>query len=76
MAALAQNVPKSPRSFVWFREFLRQELTPYSGRFETVARMVIAATLVMIVCVTFRIPYAFLGAIYTFIISAKTRQQH
>jgi multidrug resistance protein MdtO len=71
MGALAQNVPKSPRSFVWFREFLRQELTPYSGRFETVARMVIAATLVMIVCVTFRIPYAFEGVIYTFIISRE-----
>ena len=72
MAALAQNVPKSPRSLAWFREFLRQELAPYSGRFETVARMVIAATLVMIVSVTFRIPYAFEGAIYTFIISRES----
>jgi len=30
--------------------------------------MVLAATLVMIICVTFRIPYAFEGAIYTFIV--------
>jgi multidrug resistance protein MdtO len=71
MAALAQSAPKSPRSLDWFREFLRQELAPYSGRFETVVRMVVAATLVMIVCVTFRIPYAFEGAIYTFIISRE-----
>jgi len=71
MAALAQSAPKSPRSLDWFWEFLRQELAPYSGRFETVVRMVIAATLVMIVCVTFRIPYAFEGAIYTFIISRE-----
>src|SRR5580658_4965169 len=68
MAALAQSAPKLPRSLDWFREFLRQELAPYAGRFETVVRMVIAATLVMIVCVTFRIPYAFEGAIYTFIV--------
>ena len=71
MAALAQSAPKSPRSLAWFREFLRQELAPYAGRFETVVRMVIAATLVMIVCVTFRIPYAFEGVIYTFIISRE-----
>src|SRR5580700_9265743 len=72
MATLAQSTPTSPRSLAWFREFLRQELAPYSGRFETVARMVIAATLVMIVSVTFRIPYAFEGAIYTFIISRES----
>ena len=72
MAALAQSAPKSPRSLDWFWEFLRQELAPYPGRFETVVRMVIAATLVMIVCVTFRIPYAFEGAIYTFIISRES----
>src|ERR1700722_14937833 len=72
MASLAQSAPKSPRSLDWFREFLRQELAPYAGRFETVVRMVIAATLVMIVCVTFRIPYAFEGAIYTFIISRES----
>src|SRR5579863_2585254 len=72
MATLAQSAPKSPRSLDWFREFLRQELAPYSGRFETVARMVIAATLVMIVSVTFRIPYAFEGAIYTLIISRES----
>jgi multidrug resistance protein MdtO len=34
--------------------------------------MVIAATLVMIICETFRIPYAFEGAIYTLIISRES----
>jgi multidrug resistance protein MdtO len=40
--------------------------------------MVLAATLVMLICVTFRIPYAFEGAIYTFIIlreSSRARLQ-
>jgi multidrug resistance protein MdtO len=34
--------------------------------------MVLAATLVMIICMTFRIPYAFEGAIYTFIVSRES----
>jgi multidrug resistance protein MdtO len=34
--------------------------------------MVIAATLVMIICETFRIPYAFEGAIYTLIVSRES----
>jgi hypothetical protein len=49
MATLAQNLPGSPRPLEWFGDFLKQELTPYSGRFEIVARMVIAATLAMFV---------------------------
>jgi multidrug resistance protein MdtO len=38
----------------------------------TVARMVLAATLVMIICNTFRIPYAFLGGIYALLISRES----
>src|SRR3984893_9977354 len=55
MATIAQNLPESHRPLAWFREFLKEELTPYPGRFETVARMVLATTLVMIICMTFRI---------------------
>jgi multidrug resistance protein MdtO len=38
----------------------------------TVARMVLAATLVMIICNTFRIPYTFVGAIYALLISRES----
>src|SRR6202522_339989 len=74
MATIAESLHDSPRALPWLLKFLKEELAPYQGRTETVARMVIAATLVMIICETFRIPYAFEGAIYTLIISrASTR---
>jgi multidrug resistance protein MdtO len=56
----------------WLWEFLKHELAPYPGRIATVARMVLAATLVMIVCNTFRIPYAFVGGIYALLISRES----
>jgi multidrug resistance protein MdtO len=71
MATLAQNVAASPRPLHWFREFLKEELAPYPGRAETVARMVIAAALVMVICMTFRVRYAFQGAVYALIISRE-----
>jgi len=69
MATAAQSPRESPPALDWFLEFLKEELAPVPGRAGIVARMVIAATLVMIICETFRIPYAFEGAIYTLIIS-------
>src|ERR1700720_1120097 len=68
MATAAQSLYESPHALTWFLEFLKEELAPYPGRAGTIARMVLAATLVMIICVTFRISYAFEGAIYTFIV--------
>jgi multidrug resistance protein MdtO len=73
MSALAQTFPGRAAS-VWFRDFLRDELAPYPGRAEKVARMAVAATLVMILCMTFRIPYAFQGALYALIISRESSQ--
>src|SRR5580698_8788505 len=64
--------PDVPRPLAWFWEFLKHELAPYPGRAVTVARMVLAATLVMIICNTFRIPYAFLGGIYALLISRES----
>jgi multidrug resistance protein MdtO len=72
MATIVQSVPAPPRPWAWFGEFLRAELAPYPGRTGTVARMVIAATLVMIICMTFRLSYAFEGAIFTIIISRES----
>ena len=71
MATLAQSLPASPRPLAWFGEFLKQELAPYPGRAGTIVRMVLAATLVMIICMTFRIPRAFQGAVYALMISRE-----
>jgi multidrug resistance protein MdtO len=71
MAALLQSARGSQRPLRWFWEFLKQELAPYPGRAGTVARMVIATTLVMIISMTFRIPFGFQGAIFVLIISRE-----
>lgn len=73
MATAAQSVPQPlQRPTHWFREFLKQELAPYPGRAGTVARMVISATLIMIVCMTFRIPYSWQAAIYALLVSRES----
>jgi multidrug resistance protein MdtO len=72
MATIAESLHDSPRALPWLLKILKEELAPYQGRTEKVARMVLAATLVMIICETFRIPYAFEGAIFTFIISRES----
>ena len=72
MAASTHEMPDGAGPLTWFREFLKQELAPYPGRTMTVARMVAAVTLVMIVCNTYRIPYAFLGGIYALLISRES----
>jgi multidrug resistance protein MdtO len=59
-------------SWVWFREFLRWEIAPYPGRLNTVIRMTIAATLVMIIIVTFRIPNAgFLAGLFSILLARE-----
>jgi len=74
MATAAQSVSATPSSLSWLGEFLKDELSPYRGRTALVARMVIAATLVMVICMVFRIPYAFQGAIYALIVSRESSQ--
>jgi multidrug resistance protein MdtO len=58
----------------WLLDFLREELSPYPGRVVLVFRMVLAATLIVIVGMTFRIPYTYQGAIYALMISRESRQ--
>jgi multidrug resistance protein MdtO len=53
----------------WLEEILKEELAPYPGRGLMVARMVISATLTMILAMTFRIPGGFEGALYAFLIA-------
>ena len=72
MATTAQNLPQPWDTLASFREFLKEELAPYPGRAALVARMVICATLVMIITMTFRIPYGMHGAVFTLIISRES----
>lgn len=72
MATLAHETSDLPHPLTWLSEFLKHELAPYPGRAATVARVVLAATLVMIICNTFRIPFAFLGGIYALLISRES----
>jgi multidrug resistance protein MdtO len=55
----------------WFADFLRSELAPYPGRGMLVARMVISATITMILIMTFRIPGGATGPLYAFLISRE-----
>src|ERR1700761_6313513 len=75
MATIAQSLPQSSGPLHWLWKFLQQELAPYPGRTALVARMTIAATLVMIVCMTFRVPSAFQGAIYVLMISRQSSRE-
>ena len=72
MATVVQSLPQSHAPLTWLRQFLKEELAPYPGRAAVVGRMTIAATLIMIVCMTFRIPFAFQGAIYALLISRES----
>jgi multidrug resistance protein MdtO len=56
---------------VWLWNFLRNELAPYPGRGALVARMVVSASLVMLVTMTFQIPNGAFAAIYAFLISRE-----
>ena len=69
MASIAQSFPASNRPLAWLWEWLRDELAPYPGRALLVARMVTAATLVMIVSMTFRLPYGAYAALYALNVS-------
>jgi multidrug resistance protein MdtO len=72
MGAIAQSLTGSNGRFAWLWEFLRDELAPYQGRTALVARMVTASTLIMIICMTFRIPYGAYGAIFALTLSRES----
>ena len=75
MATRATQFPHRPArptiSWVWFREFIRWEVASYPGRVNTVVRMTIAATLVMIIVVTFRIPNAALAGLFSILLARE-----
>jgi multidrug resistance protein MdtO len=71
--ALTAVAPSNPLDEAgrWFWQFLKDEFAPFPGRASTVARMVISATVVMLLVMTFRVPYGFLGAIYTLLLTRE-----
>jgi multidrug resistance protein MdtO len=69
MAATATTRTRPDDYFAWVGEFLENELQPYPGRAVAASRMVVAATLTMIVIMTFRIHGGGLGTLYAFFIA-------
>ena len=74
MATFAQTIPEPSKPLALHWEFLKEELTPYPGRAALVARMVVAATLAMLITMTFRLPYGAYCAIYSLAISRESTQ--
>jgi len=72
MATFAQTVPKLPKQLTSYWEFLKEELIPYPGRVALVGRMVMAATLAMLITMTFRLPYGAYCAVYAVAISRES----
>ena len=71
-AAQIRHLPVRPAlSWPRFREFIRWEVAPYPGRVNTVVRMTITATLVMIIVVTFRIPNPSLAAFFSILLARE-----
>ena len=71
MASESIPIPHAERFRDWFPDFLRKEFAPYPGRGVLVARIVISATLTMILINTFRIPGGIVGALTAFIFSRE-----
>jgi multidrug resistance protein MdtO len=66
------HLPHAERFTDWFPDFLKKELAPYPGRGSLVARMVISATLTMILIITWRIPGGYIGALTAFLFSRES----
>ena len=60
-----------PASWLWFREFIRWELAPYPGRLNTIIRITISTTLVMLIVEAFHIPNAFLAALFSILLARE-----
>ncbi len=63
---------RQPPLTEWFPEFLRSELAPYPGRAMLALRYVLAATLTMLVIVTFGLPGASVGGFYSLLLPRET----
>ncbi len=64
------NLPASSDE-PWLWRFLQDELKPYPGRLPTIIRMVLAATLTMLVVMTMRSPNCAIGIFFSLTISRE-----
>lgn len=77
MSSEGQALPAVPRSRTlgdagtWFWQFLKNELAPYPGRAWVVGRITIAATIMMVLVMTLRVPLGYMGAICVFWVSRE-----
>src|ERR1700733_6620981 len=71
MPTTTSPISPRPTSLAWLRDLLREELSPYSGRGVLVARMVSAASIVMVINMIFQIPYGVYGAVYALTLSRE-----
>jgi len=66
------HLPRQEGFTKWLPDFLKKELAPYPGRGALVARIVVSATVTMILIVTFRIPGGVPGTLTAFLLSRET----
>ena len=71
MASEVIQIPLKDGVTPWIPEFLKKELAPYPGRGALVTRIVISATVTIIILVTFRIPGGVSGALAAFLLSRE-----
>jgi multidrug resistance protein MdtO len=71
MATAAQPRLEQSHSILWLRDFLREELAPYPGRLSKVACMVIAATIIMIADMTFKVPNPAFSIIFALVLARE-----
>ena len=69
---LPQRVKFHPDIFQWFKSFLAEELRPYPGRFALVSRMVLSATITMLLIMVFHIPGGAKAAYLTLLVSRQS----
>jgi multidrug resistance protein MdtO len=72
MATLATSPVAAQSRSGWLWQFLRDELEPYPERVQLAGRMVLTATLVMLVCMAYRVPYAFEGPVLALFVSRES----
>jgi multidrug resistance protein MdtO len=70
-APVGVSAPPSPPFIQWFASFLREELKPYPGRALLALRYTVAATITMLLIVTFRLPGAAVGGFFSLLISRE-----
>ena len=71
MAISAESPALGDASLGRLAAFLRDELAPYPGRAASVARMVTACVVTMLVVMTFKLPNGFLAVFYVLAISRE-----